>query len=465
MVAPGPCEVDPSQATSSQPASSKCDTKPTNEDPDDTYIVNPEPENEHLGLDEDEIFVEVGPKAAKKDADLDDDYFPGTDSESDTDHDEDGYNEDEESEEDEMVEDKVAPKFEDVIYDKDDPPMAVGTLYPNMHDFRVALSSHAIKHEFEYLIEKSGPGRCRAFCGARFEAANEGYMHLRWVTINPHLHTCKSSRRHGKVKGATKHWVVEKVKDWLVENNKLGPKELQRRIKEKYKVEVHYKRVYHGKEVALNQLYGNWQESFDNLYRFKAQIEQSSLGSLVVMDHHTINKKIRPYLSVDSTFLTGRFRGQLYIACAVNGHNWMYHVAIRVIDFETNENWIWFMKRLKEAIGTPPGLTFSIDCGIAVMEGVSKVFSDAEHRECMFHLVQNFKKRFRGKVFDDHLWASAYRWNSYMFEKHYKAMAQERPETAKWLQENHTKLWTRSQFSTLSKVDYVTNNLVESCNH
>ena len=95
------------------------------------------------------------------------------------------------------------------------------------------------------------------------------------------------------MKGATKHWVAEKVKDWLVENNKLGPKELQRRIKEKYKVEVHYKRVYHGKEVALNQLYGNWQESFDNLYRFKAQIEQSSLGSLVVMDHHIINKKIR----------------------------------------------------------------------------------------------------------------------------------------------------------------------------
>ena len=80
-----------------------------------------------------------------------------------------------------------------------------------------------------------------------------------------------------------------------------------------------------------------------------------------MIDHHTINNKIRfnrlffalkacvdgffrgcrPYLAVDSTFLTERFRGQLCIACAVHGHNWMHPVAIGVIDSETNENWVW----------------------------------------------------------------------------------------------------------------------------
>jgi hypothetical protein len=35
----------------------------------------------------------------------------------------------------------------------------------------------------------------------------------------------------------------------------------------------------------------------------------------------------------------------------------------------------------------------------------------------------------------------------------------------KYLQKEHNKLWTRSQFSTLSKVDYVTNNLAESFNN
>ena len=65
----------------------------------------------------------------------------------------------------------------------------------------------------------------------------------------------------------------------------------------------------------------------------------------------------------------------------------MYPVAVGVIDSETNENWVWFMERLKEAIGTPEGLTFCIDCGHPIMNGVSEVLPNAEHRECMYHLV------------------------------------------------------------------------------
>ena len=123
------------------------------------------------------------------------------------------------------------------------------------------------------------------------------------------------------------------------------------------------------------------------------------------------------------------------------------------------------MERLKEAIGTPPGLTFCTDCGQAVMTGVSEVFPTAEHRECMWHLVQNFKKRYWGKVYDEHLWAAAYSWNTYMFDKHIHAMAAENPAAILYLQENHTKLWTRSQYSTVPKIDYVTNNLAESFNN
>ena len=52
-----------------------------------------------------------------------------------------------------------------------------------------------------------------------------------------------------------------------------------------------------------------------------------------------------------------------------------------------------------------------------------------------------------------------------MVEKHYQAMAVAKPETMKYLQQNHKLIWTRSKFGTDSKVDYVTNNLVESFNN
>jgi hypothetical protein len=47
---------------------------------------------------------------------------------------------------------------------------------------------------------------------------------------------------------------------------------------------------------------------------------------------------------------------------------------------------------LREAIGPPYGLAICIDAGQAVMARVQQAFPPAEHRECMFHLVYNFKK-------------------------------------------------------------------------
>ena len=173
----------------------------------------------------------------------------------------------------------------------------------------------------------------------------------------------------------------------------MGAKELQRRIHETHKVKINYKRVHAGRELAITKLYGSWRESFDMLYRYKAQIEKSSPGSFFIIDHHTVLEEIkfrrlffalkpcihgfltgcRPYLAIDSTFLMGKFKGQLAIACAVDGHNWMYPVALGIFDSETAENWMWFMEQLKDAIGTPRGLALCTDAGKGIDSAVHEV--------------------------------------------------------------------------------------------
>jgi hypothetical protein len=91
----------------------------------------------------------------------------------------------------------------------------------------------------------------------------------------------------------TQHWVCEQVLDWLKENGTVGVKKLKRRLKERHKIDVTYKKVYLGKQLAMDKIYGPWGESFDNLCKFKAQLEDTSPGSFVVIDHHTINNKKR----------------------------------------------------------------------------------------------------------------------------------------------------------------------------
>jgi hypothetical protein len=104
------------------------------------------------------------------------------------------------------------------------------------------------------------------------------------------------------------------------------------------------------------------------------------------------------------------------------------------------------MQRLRDAIGAPAGLAICTDAGQGVMTGVKEVFPNAEHRECMVHLVSNFKKRYSGKIFEDHLCPVAYSCSPYFFEKHWKAMEDGKIEAMAYIRQWHTKIWTRSQF-------------------
>jgi len=107
----------------------------------------------------------------------------------------------------------------------------------------------------------------------------------------------------------------------------------------------------------------------------------------------------RPYLSIDSTALNGRWNGHLFSAMALDGHNWMYPVAFGFFDGETTENWTWFMRQLQKAIGNPPHLAISSDAAKSIANAIQEVYPWAEHRECCIHLMKNFRKRFQGPAF------------------------------------------------------------------
>ncbi|RLM74507.1 hypothetical protein C2845_PM15G04000 [Panicum miliaceum] len=54
-----------------------------------------------------------------------------------------------------------------VDYDEEDPPMNVGSTYPNMSEFKLALCQHAIKYEFEFRTKHSSKHRFRVYCSRK----------------------------------------------------------------------------------------------------------------------------------------------------------------------------------------------------------------------------------------------------------------------------------------------------------
>ena len=56
-----------------------------------------------------------------------------------------------------------------IEHDKEDPPMTEGTTFSCMEAFKLALSQHAIKHEFEYTTAYSNHSRFGAYCSRKLE--------------------------------------------------------------------------------------------------------------------------------------------------------------------------------------------------------------------------------------------------------------------------------------------------------
>ena len=382
-----------------------------------------------------------------------------------------------------------------VVHNINNPTMEEGNIFPSMLDCRNALATYCITNKRCYIVEKSDPTRLRVHCPNRrckwrMHASVMRNSTVIQVKVNPLPHTCPHV--NGAHKAAKSRWCAQAMLGWVTKDPCIGPTKLVEKIYEVYNIEVPYMRAFYGKEMALDKIYGPWKDSFRLLYTWKAEVERACPDSVVEIDKETVKYNLRgkvkekecfrrvfvsykacwsgflngcrPYLAVDATALNGRFRGQLAAACAIDGHNWLFPVAYGVLETESEESWTWFLQNLRQVIGFPDGLVIHTDACKGLEIAVEKVFPQVEHRECMRHLAGNVNRaKHRGKLVDDNLWQSSLTYSLKKHEYHLNQLYRN-PKLKKFLQDNHKKVWARSKFNELCKVDYVNNNLAECFN-
>jgi hypothetical protein len=109
----------------------------------------------------------------------------------------------------------------------------------------------------------------------------------------PKPHTCQRTGKVEKNNIASNHWVRDRVLDWLAKDPKIGPKALQKRLEEQYHLRLSYWVVWDGRNMALEQLKGKWDDSFEHIFSFKAKVEKTNPGSLVDIEYEQVGKKFR----------------------------------------------------------------------------------------------------------------------------------------------------------------------------
>ena len=82
----------------------------------------------------------------------------------------------------------------------------------------------------------------------------------------------------------------------------------------------------------------------------------------------------RPFIGLDGCHIKHRFGGQILSATANDANDNIFPVAMAVVEQETREFWIWFLKIFADNIGKP--------------EGLQLVFISDRQKVCKFCFVQ-----------------------------------------------------------------------------
>ncbi|XP_050255097.1 uncharacterized protein LOC126700989 [Quercus robur] len=100
----------------------------------------------------------------------------------------------------------------------------------------------------------------------------------------------------------------------------------------------------------------------------------------------------RPVISIDATYLYGKYKGKLLIAMATDGNNEVYPLAFAIVKSESTETWGWH-------------------------RGIQSCFDDTSrgylqpplthHRYCLRHLVSNVNTNFNSVALKNLLWKVA----------------------------------------------------------
>jgi hypothetical protein len=148
-----------------------------------------------------------------------------------------------------------------IEYDRDNPSIKEGSIFSLMTDCRNALATYYIKGEFDFVINKSEPSRLTVHyayqrCKWRMHASPMRNNTIIQVKVNSFPHTCPSVERKETQKAAESRWCVSAVLEWVTKDPCIGPTTLIKKIHEKYSIVVPYMRVYYGKEMALDRIYG-----------------------------------------------------------------------------------------------------------------------------------------------------------------------------------------------------------------
>ncbi|XP_016206612.1 uncharacterized protein LOC107646985 [Arachis ipaensis] len=183
------------------------------------------------------------------------------------------------------------------------------------------------------------------------------------------------------------------------------------------------------------KIYGDWEESYDQLQRYFNALQVFVPGTIVdlqtrpyyvantldcdsVMFHKVFwsflsfveaFKHCKPMASVDGTHLYGKYTGTLLMGIAQDGNNNILPIAFAIVERENTDSWYFFLTNLKRHIAIQPGILLISDRHAAIKVVLKRDGCGWKHNvNFVRHIASNFTTSFKSKKAKRHLVNVAY---------------------------------------------------------
>ena len=83
---------------------------------------------------------------------------------------------------------------------------------------------------------------------------------------------------------ASQGWCADRLEGWLKKNPNKRAKDARDKLEGDYGTKLKYSKAWAGLKVAIEQIHGKYDESFQLLVNWKAQMEAASPGSIVELE-------------------------------------------------------------------------------------------------------------------------------------------------------------------------------------
>ncbi|XP_055960222.1 uncharacterized protein LOC130014995 [Mercurialis annua] len=363
----------------------------------------------------------------------------------------------------------------------------VGQIFKNKEIMKTSFCFYTIANQFQYKVSKSCKREYIVICidlNCRWtvRASRDGKTNMFVIRRMINIHTCPPNIRMDDKRQATASIIGEHIKMKFLDIKTIyTPADIIADIQRDFGIVLSYNRAWRSKVKALNQIRGTPRDSYSILPGYLHMLLQTNPGSVV--DLHTTDennfeymfmaldasikgwKYCRPIVVVDGTFLKSNYGGTLITASTQDGNGKIFPLAFAIVDSENDDSWEYFFVKLKEAFGGRSGLCIVSDRHLSISNGVKKVFPEASHAICMYHLLSNIKSKFKHDpdTLRDCFYGAARSYTTKGFEYYMKELDAINAGIKKYLTDIGFDKWARA-YCKANRYTTMTSNIAESLN-